>query len=295
MRTVRGNPWLPISASVLFLGSLAASGEASKRVPVTDPAVLASMGFSPDARNVYQLLGPPAKPLEVERGPGAKYFGGTSSGFSGKLGQSFQGRFSSFAYGNLTGLGDIYNTNPGTDNFADVEVDVPSGAEIEFVRAWVNDTNAVHNITVFFLEVCQPMFDEGDYVLTTLATMTSNGSGGDQSLVSSTSLDSANSNSCVYKFRVRFGNNANIGPGDSSLVIQKVRAQWRRTVSPAPLVATFPVDVPTTHPFFRFVEALASSGITAGTGPGTFGPDDPVTRGQMAVFLAVALGLDHGF
>ena len=48
---------------------------------------------------------------------------------------------------------------------------------------------------------------------------------------------------------------------------------------------------PTTHPFFRFVEALAEAGITAGCGPGSFCPDTPVTRGQIAVFLSVALGL----
>ena len=62
-------------------------------------------------------------------------------------------------------------------------------------------------------------------------------------------------------------------------------------MSPAPGVATFPIDVPTNHPFFRFVEAMAASGLTGGCGPGQFCPDSPVTRGQMSVFLASALGL----
>ncbi len=65
---------------------------------------------------------------------------------------------------------------------------------------------------------------------------------------------------------------------------------WRRQVSPAPAVASFN-DVPTTHGFFQFVEALAASGITAGCGGGNFCPNSPLTRGQMAVFLAKALGL----
>ncbi len=65
---------------------------------------------------------------------------------------------------------------------------------------------------------------------------------------------------------------------------------WRRAMSPAPATATFPNDVPTSHPFFRYVEALYASGITAGCGTG-YCPDDPVTRGQMAVFLTKALGL----
>jgi hypothetical protein len=61
-------------------------------------------------------------------------------------------------------------------------------------------------------------------------------------------------------------------------------------VSPAPGTATFN-DVPTNHPFFRYVEALYASGITAGCGSNNFCPDAPVTRGQMSVFLAKALGL----
>jgi hypothetical protein len=69
------------------------------------------------------------------------------------------------------------------------------------------------------------------------------------------------------------------------------RIVYRLGVSPAPATATFPSDVPTNHPFFRFVEAMAASGITGGCGPGRFCPDQAVTRGQMAVFLATALGL----
>ncbi len=61
-------------------------------------------------------------------------------------------------------------------------------------------------------------------------------------------------------------------------------------MSPAPATASF-TDVPTSHPFFPFVEALTASGITAGCGGGNYCPDDPLTRGQMAVFLSTALGL----
>ena len=66
--------------------------------------------------------------------------------------------------------------------------------------------------------------------------------------------------------------------------------RYKLQVSPAPANPTFG-DVPTSHPFFQFIEALAKSGITSGCGGGNFCPDNPVTRGQMAVFLAKALGL----
>jgi hypothetical protein len=65
---------------------------------------------------------------------------------------------------------------------------------------------------------------------------------------------------------------------------------WRRTITPTPATVTFN-DVPVGHPFLRFVEAMAASGITGGCGNGNFCPDTPLTRGQMAVFLSTALGL----
>jgi S-layer homology domain len=49
--------------------------------------------------------------------------------------------------------------------------------------------------------------------------------------------------------------------------------------------------VPTSHPFFPFVQALVAAGITSGCGGGRFCVDDPITRGQMAVFLSLGLGL----
>jgi len=72
--------------------------------------------------------------------------------------------------------------------------------------------------------------------------------------------------------------------------IQGIRFDYKLQVSPAPAVPTFN-DVPASHPFFQFVEALAASGITAGCGGGSFCPDQSLTRGQMAVFLSKALGL----
>jgi hypothetical protein len=71
-----------------------------------------------------------------------------------------------------------------------------------------------------------------------------------------------------------------------------VRVFYRLQVSPAPAVASFG-DVPTGHPFFRFIEALKASGITGGcqASPPLYCPDAPLTRGQMAVFLSTALGL----
>ena len=56
-----------------------------------------------------------------------------------------------------------------------------------------------------------------------------------------------------------------------------------------PGTATFS-DVPTTHPFFAFIERMAALGITSGCGPTTYCPDAPVTREQMAAFMIRGLG-----
>lgn len=81
-----------------------------------------------------------------------------------------------------------------------------------------------------------------------------------------------------------------LGSGDSTNVLVGASIGYKLQVSPGPGVATF-ADVPTTSPQFKFVEALYAAGITAGCGSGNFCPNQPLTRGQMAVFLSTALGL----
>jgi S-layer homology domain len=79
-------------------------------------------------------------------------------------------------------------------------------------------------------------------------------------------------------------------PPEAVLGFKGVTIWWHREVRPAPGTATFN-EVPTSHPQFQFIEALVESGITAGCGGGNYCPGSPLTRGQMAVLLAKALGL----
>jgi hypothetical protein len=60
--------------------------------------------------------------------------------------------------------------------------------------------------------------------------------------------------------------------------------------TPAPGTQTFG-DVPPSFAFYKAIEALAASGITGGCGGGNFCPSSNVTRGEVAAFLARALGL----
>ncbi len=63
-------------------------------------------------------------------------------------------------------------------------------------------------------------------------------------------------------------------------------------VSQPPAMPDF-TDVPASHPFYQFIEALYRAGITAGcnASPLMYCPDRPITRGEAAVLIAVALGL----
>jgi hypothetical protein len=80
------------------------------------------------------------------------------------------------------------------------------------------------------------------------------------------------------------------GGTEGATKFNDVSIGFYRTVSPSPAQATF-TDVPTTDFGFQYIEALAASGITGGCGSGKFCPDSPISRRQMAVFLAKALGL----
>ena len=77
---------------------------------------------------------------------------------------------------------------------------------------------------------------------------------------------------------------------DSAIRFGAVRIHYHLQVSPAPSTATF-ADVPTSYPYFRAIEAVAAAGIASGCGSGNFCPSQFVTRGELAKFLANALGL----
>ena len=86
---------------------------------------------------------------------------------------------------------------------------------------------------------------------------------------------------------------ARVNLSTSSLRFRTFRVFYRQSIGFPPANPTF-TDVPATHPLFRFVEQLYAAGITGGcsASPPQYCPDAPLTRGQMAVFLTQALGLN---
>ena len=152
---------------------------------------------------------------------------------------------------------------------------LPSGAEITGLEVAGCD-NGAGSLTVSLRECIDP-----DGACTVLASLTASGT--PACGYESTRLSGVNVDNFLFSYVV----DAQLGASQS---LRSVRIFYRKAVSPPPASATFS-DVPASDPRFRFVEALVRAGITGGCGGGQYCPDAPVTRGQMAVFLAVSLGL----
>jgi hypothetical protein len=101
--------------------------------------------------------------------------------------------------------------------------------------------------------------------------------------------------SCKYVKRlVELGITAGIGqglfgPGDA-VTREQMAVFLTRAMGQVPadgycgMTGPF-TDVPYDYWSCKYVKKLVELGITAGIGQGLYGPMDPVTRGQMAVFL----------
>ncbi len=168
-------------------------------------------------------------------------------------------------------------------NYFSAALQVPSGALLKSL-----DLNACDNTgTGGFVELTLVASDALGNVSSTATTLSTAGTGCQTLSEDLTGLALTVDNHTQHYYLVATMINAGPGPlvGLAGAVVG-----YKLQVSPAPGVATFN-DVPTSNPFFQYVEALAASGITGGCGSGNYCPDNPVTRGQMAVFLAKGLGL----
>ncbi len=163
--------------------------------------------------------------------------------------------------------------------FLEAPLYLPAGATITSVEVDGCDTDAASNV---FVSVFQIGLSESSK--TTVATAVTSGTPGCAVLVATPGVNTIDNANNSYWVEIALGGTA------GTTRFQAVRVFYKLQVSPNPATATFS-DVPVSHPQHRFVEAMVAAGITAGCGGGNFCPDANLTRGQMAVFLSVALGL----
>ncbi|MEX0878886.1 MAG: S-layer homology domain-containing protein [Thermoanaerobaculia bacterium] len=170
---------------------------------------------------------------------------------------------------------------------------IPNGAIITQIVWYVNDANAASDFTGYLVRYWRESNFGGSPGGDILSTLSTTGTPGDTITfegLSHTVLRRADVTGDTLPDVINYVLFAETPPFDGTVAFGETRILWQRQVSPAPAVATFP-DVPTSDGAFQFVEALVASGITAGCGGGNYCPDAPLTRRQMAVFLAKALGL----
>jgi len=275
----------------LACGAGLAQVPSSERIAVTDPDRLERMGFSRDARNVFVWskadVGPSPRAAASE-----PETWGTAAGYTTVPGFALQAERPEFS----TIIRDMSRARCNENTSDNDEVDaraiaqlaVPDGALVTVLAYWAYDTDPDLDLSYDAYETCQS--PGGGLPFVTLighaAPAISNGQYDGLILFSHLTADTTN---CAYSVRVLFAP-AGHECVQGGLEVEKFRVAWVRQVSPPPATPTF-TDVPTGDARFQFVEALVKSGITAGCGNGNFCPDQPLTRGQMAVFLSKALGL----
>ena len=178
-----------------------------------------------------------------------------------------------------------YNGTIGTASFT-LPVHVPQGALVQFVYVWYYDNYASSPSMGFYR-----------------GTQT----GGD-ALLKGLDCSDSSPNKCAWSggaTRGSYGGFSHTGnnwtghyyilalfpkSGSSETRLYQATVWYKLQISPAPASARFN-DVPVGTQFFREIEALADSGITLGCTATDYCPGNPVTRGQMAAFLARAFGL----
>lgn len=183
---------------------------------VTDINQKIAMGFI-ESDVVYEL--PNNKSLDLNADSNTIRGAGTVVRI-GYMGVESEGRTSAFEYGS-SGLGDIHRT--GSELFTDILLDLPEGADFDFVRIWGNDTNAAQDMSFFLFERCLPEFSSGDITSTTLGSIDSNTSAGIFSVLINIVSDNitVDNTGCTYTLRTRFD------AADSTLRLFKVRAEFQ--------------------------------------------------------------------
>jgi len=215
---------------------------------------------------------------------------GTAPGYTTLMGYQLSGMYVSNEGPLRQELGATYcQVSPGSyDRQAAAQLDFPDGASLDQLQFWAYDADPTYWLTFDVFEARQAP-GSGTPTTTLLGSAETFGAIGTYYAATPLNGHTVDNLHCTYSVRVAFSQPDQECVGQA-LQVQKIQVSWTRQVSPAPATATFN-DVATNHPFFRFVEALAKSGITGGCGGGNFCPDQTLRRGQMAVFLAKGLGL----
>lgn len=265
---------------------------ATTTTKVTNPLEIRAAGFPAGTDEVYvtdqldyfrMASSSPNGPMSA-----SAVFGNTAVSRMAVSGLEFELLTTSVAPGDRTDWGRVRCSTAGFTTYG-AQVQLPAGAQILGFDVWGQDTNADVNLSAEIFPVVYSGTFGGatgpSYGATISSLSPMVGFNGGYFHLESGVLDHTVDPVNPYHVILSF-------PTCASSTVSFLRAdvRFRRQISPAPVTATF-ADVGVGAPFHREIEALVASGITLGCGGGNYCPNENVTRGQMAAFLARALGL----
>jgi hypothetical protein len=182
------------------------------------------------------------------------------------------------------GNGYFYPASSNINAHGWAPLQLPSGALIEYVDLYYYDGDSTYDATAKILAGT----GSGSVTFGTIGNIASSSSNSGLGYASSNVFAYAVNNDVEYNGGAQLF--VQVTLPSTAIGFKAVDIWWTRQISPAPATATF-ADVPTNHPYFRVIEALAASGITSGCGGNNFCPNGTVTRQEVAKFMVRALGL----
>jgi hypothetical protein len=175
----------------------------------------------------------------------------------------------------------------GGPGYFDCPVNLPSGSKIIKLDVVLHDADDTADVKAFFI-YC-PVVGIG--FSCNGGALLSSGGTASAPFTGRVSSDNSAYNFVIDKTANLYFVRVWMGASGTTNQFREADLYYRLQVStPAPGTQTFG-DVPPTHPYYKAIEALSASGITGGCGGGNFCPGGNVTRGELAAFLARALGL----
>jgi hypothetical protein len=276
MRFAKRSVW---GCSLLFLSVIPLVAQAPPRAQMGSPTATAQA--APE-RSLPTTYGPLAVSyIEV---PAAEFLPGDAS----------------FTYTSEgSGVGRRWGTNNGTNGVGFVAgLHLPAGAKPVYVELDFADTNATQTVYGSFVEcnfhstgcTTHPAAGAGPgdclvagYICSGTAFAGGNGFQSGDLTPDAITVDNFHNSYRLY---------AATFATDASLAIGGMIVGYVLQVSQPPVTPTF-TDVPISDFAYQFIEAFNAAGVTVGcvTSPPQFCPDRNVTRREMAVFFAKALGL----
>lgn len=277
MRKTRWLRWVSAAALIVLAGT-DLFGQTAAPAPVHEGITAAPAGSTTQAALVAARRNAPGVPFDP-----------TCCNILQIPASSFNAFNSTWTQRGIIAPGYYYPVSTTSFVFGDAPVTLPEHAVIEYLDLYYDDPDPANDISATLFEFTGST--DPIPAPTEVTSVSSSGSGGKGYAPSPQIAFTVNNN-------VQYGGGGQLvvevyipSFASTDLGFKGVDIWWKPQVSPAPVNADF-ADVPTSNPYYQFIEALYASAITAGCGGGNFCPDRNITRKEVATWMAKALGLN---